>query len=167
MKIVYRFVSFNVDWNYFCNTALSKNDPAAPIKRPRRNSESVVHVKSEDNDQTLFYENLRLQEAKFYQEKIHRLEEEIKRLKRQIEEARSIAGSELTSPPKRPIKCKKPAYLFLSIIEKRLEYTQFFVRMSNFWAKALHSCIFGFCDSNMKTKLCGMPVAHHELFTKS
>ncbi|XP_068710444.1 uncharacterized protein [Montipora foliosa] len=84
--------------------ALSKNDPAAPIKRPRRNSESVIHVKSDDNAQTLFYESLRLQEAKFYQEKINRLEEEIKRLKRQIEEARGIAGSELTSPPKRPIK---------------------------------------------------------------
>ena len=69
MIIVYRFVSFNVDWNYFCNTALSKNDPAAPTKRPRRNSESVIHVKSEDNAQTLFYESLRLQEAKFYQEK--------------------------------------------------------------------------------------------------
>ena len=67
-----------------------------PAKRPRRNSDSVVLVRSRENEAMRFYANLRQAEIKF-QEKKQSVEKEKEKRRSQLEESRSHAEEASTS----------------------------------------------------------------------
>ena len=66
-------------------------------KRPRRNSDSIEHVRSKENDAVLFYANLREAENKFHQENMEHLKKEIENLRAQLTEGSSLGGEPLPS----------------------------------------------------------------------
>jgi len=74
------------------NQDLQKDDPGTPTKRARRNSDSFLHMRSQENEATLFYSKLRRAETKFHKEKIESLEKENENLRAQIEETSGLAS---------------------------------------------------------------------------
>ena len=62
-----------------------------PIRRTRRNSDSVLYAGSKENEAMLLHSQLREAEIKFHEEKIESLEKENEKLRAQIEEASALA----------------------------------------------------------------------------
>ena len=80
---------------WFCFTVLQKDEQEKPITRARRNSDSVLYVRSKENEASLIHAKLKQIETKFHAQGLKASGEEFKQLGSKTERGSGLTEKDL------------------------------------------------------------------------